>query len=203
MQDFEKGGARNFRKFERNIDQNLKLSHSSFVPFFAQNQVKSKKKGLHSNFVPFSSNIRWFQAQSRMPNLQRGRHASILLTFLCNFAILANQRGGHGPMAPPNYAPDDTLIAQSSHYCTSVSNSGNQLFVLPSVARECNQKIPKLSTCFSVVPFVYNELLSGFPENWSTSVLTVLVFILAGLHVSAKLFNARWRPDSVEESRTK
>ena len=49
----KRGGARNFRKFERNIDQNLKLSHSNFVPFFAQNQVKSKKKGLHSNFVPF------------------------------------------------------------------------------------------------------------------------------------------------------
>ena len=36
-----------------------------------------------------------------MLNLQRGGHASILLTFLCNFAILATQRGGHGPMAPP------------------------------------------------------------------------------------------------------
>ena len=34
-----KRGARNFRKFERNIDQNLKLSYSNFVPFFAQNQV--------------------------------------------------------------------------------------------------------------------------------------------------------------------
>ena len=55
-QDFEKGGggARNFRKFERNIYQNLKLSHLNFVLYFAQNQVKSKKKkGLHSNFVPF------------------------------------------------------------------------------------------------------------------------------------------------------
>ena len=42
-----------------------------------------------------------------MPNLQRGGHASILLTLLCNFAILATQRGGHGPMAPPpKYAPD-------------------------------------------------------------------------------------------------
>ena len=35
-----------------------------------------------------------------------GGHASILLTFLCNFAILPTQRGGsHGPMAPPKYAP--------------------------------------------------------------------------------------------------
>ena len=30
-----------------------------------------------------------------------------------------------------------------------------------------------------------------------------LIFIFAVLHASAKLFNARWRPDSVEESRTK
>ena len=56
MQDFEKGGggggARNFRKFERNIDQNLKLSHSNFVLFFAQNQVKSKKKRFSLKFRP-------------------------------------------------------------------------------------------------------------------------------------------------------
>ena len=46
------GGGRNFRKFERNIDQNLKLSHSDFVPFFAQNQVKSKKKRSSLEFRP-------------------------------------------------------------------------------------------------------------------------------------------------------
>ena len=40
----KRGGARNFRKFERNIDQNLKLWHSNFVPFFAQNQVISSPK---------------------------------------------------------------------------------------------------------------------------------------------------------------
>ena len=37
-----------------------------------------------------------------MPNLQRGGHASILLTFLCNFAILTTQRGGYGTMPPLN-----------------------------------------------------------------------------------------------------
>ena len=31
----------------------------------------------------------------------------------------------------------------------------------------------------------------------------MLIFIPAVLHASAKLFNARWRPDSVEKSRTK
>ena len=36
-----------------------------------------------------------------------------------------------------------------------------------------------------------------------TLVLALLISIPAVLHASAKLFNARWRPDSVEESRTK
>ena len=41
-----------------------------------------------------------------MPNLQKvGGHASILLPFICNFAILATQRGGLGTMAPLKYAP--------------------------------------------------------------------------------------------------
>ena len=40
-----------------------------------------------------------------MPNLQRD-HASILLTFLCNYAIMVTQRGKHGTMPPPlKYAP--------------------------------------------------------------------------------------------------
>ena len=38
-----------------------------------------------------------------MPNLQRGEgHASILLTFLCNFAILATQRGAMAQRSPLN-----------------------------------------------------------------------------------------------------
>ena len=48
----KRGEARNFKKFERNIDQNLKLSNSNFVPFFAQNQVKSKKKKSSLKFRP-------------------------------------------------------------------------------------------------------------------------------------------------------
>ena len=49
-----------------------------------------------------------------MPNFQRGGHASILLTFLRNFAILATQRGGHGTMAPPKYAPDCSAVLLST-----------------------------------------------------------------------------------------
>ena len=80
MQDFEKGGGRNFRKFERNIDQNLKLSHSNFVPFFAQNQVISSPK----------------------PDAQLAKGGAMpqfCSFFLCNFAILATQ---NGPMPPLN-----------------------------------------------------------------------------------------------------
>ena len=111
------GGGRNFRKFERNIDQNLKLSHSNFVLFFAQNQVKSKKKGLHSNFVPFFAQYQVISSPKPDAQLAKGEgHASILLTLLCNVAILATQRGGgHGPMAPPpNYAPD--VVEASAKY---------------------------------------------------------------------------------------
>ena len=36
-QNFEKGGGRNFRIFEKNKDQNKKLFHPKSVRFFAQN----------------------------------------------------------------------------------------------------------------------------------------------------------------------
>ena len=74
--------------------------------------MKSKKKKKKEVFTPgpsrFSPELTQISSQkpeSLMPNLQRGGggggHASILLTLLCNFAILATQWGGHGPMAPP------------------------------------------------------------------------------------------------------
>ena len=94
-------GARNFRKFERNIDQNLKFSYSNFVPFFAQNQMKSKKKRSSLKFRPiFHPKSGDFEPKAQLA--KGGGHASILLTFLCNFAILATQRGGHGSMPPLN-----------------------------------------------------------------------------------------------------
>ena len=40
----KRGGAKNFRKFGKNKDLNQKLFLSNLVRFFAQNQVKSKKK---------------------------------------------------------------------------------------------------------------------------------------------------------------
>ena len=42
-----------FRQNQVNSKNKKKGLHSNFVPFFAQNQVKSKKKGLHSKSADF------------------------------------------------------------------------------------------------------------------------------------------------------
>ena len=104
---WKEGGARIFRKFERNIDQNLKLSHSNFVPFFAQTQVKSKKKVFTQISSHFSPNIRWFWAQSLMPNLQRGGACLNFAHFSMQFCIPGNPKGGAMAQYPPptKYAP--------------------------------------------------------------------------------------------------
>ena len=82
--------------------------HSSSVRFFAQNQLKSKKKGLHSNLVRFLAQS-LEETHRTCPLCDqilcptcKGGHTSILRSFLCNFAILATQRGNHGTMAPLN-----------------------------------------------------------------------------------------------------
>ena len=49
----ERGGARKFRKFEINKDQNEKFSIQNQSGFAVQNQMKTKKKGLHSNSARF------------------------------------------------------------------------------------------------------------------------------------------------------
>ena len=82
----KRGGARNFRKFERNIDQNLKLSYSNFVPFFAQNQVISSPK----------------------PDAQFAKGGPCLdfAHFSMQFCNHGDPKGGgHGPMAPPLNTP--------------------------------------------------------------------------------------------------
>ena len=98
---FWEGGARNFRKFERNIDQNLKLSHSNLVPFFAQNQVKSKKKGLHSNFVPFFAQYQVIS--SPKPDAQLAKRGACLnfAHFSMQFCNPGDPKGGPWPNAPP------------------------------------------------------------------------------------------------------
>jgi len=59
------------------------------------------------------------------------------------------------------------------------------------------------STCFSDSQLTYIEHWTGFLERESISVLVILIYISALSHAAAKSFNARWRPDSVEESNTK
>ena len=93
----------------------------------------------------------------------------------------------------------DNRVVQSSHYCTTLAYSSS---CLPSLVNATPRYL-NFSSCFRFAPFTCNTHWSGFLEKWCTSDLAVLIFIPAVLHASAKLFNARWRPDSAEESRTK
>ena len=90
---------------------------SNFVPFFGQILVKSKKKkkkkkkrSLLKVRPVFHPNSLKFPAKSLKawcPTYKGGGHASILLTLLCNFAILATQREGPWPNGPPLNTPLD------------------------------------------------------------------------------------------------
>ena len=95
-------------------EQKKKGLHSNLVRFFAQNQVKSKKEKKRSSLkiIPiFRPNVgaslkethKTYPLcdQTLCPTCKRGGHASILHTIQCTYTILATQRGGHGPMAPP------------------------------------------------------------------------------------------------------
>ena len=78
--------------------------------FSAQNQVISKKKKKKKVFTQgpsrFSPELTPISSRKPDAQLTKGGHASILLTLLCNFAILATQRGGPWHNAPPpKYAP--------------------------------------------------------------------------------------------------
>ena len=78
-----------------------------------------------------------------------------------------------------------------------------QFLVLPSVPCECYPKVLELLyRCLFQYRSIYLQQAHikwlGFLETWSTSVLTVLIFISAVSHSAAKLSNTRWRPDSVE-----
>ena len=64
----KRGGGRNFRKFEKNKDQNKKLVHPSSVRFFCpksgEEQKQKEKKGLHSDLVRFFAQS-WVQAYNK------------------------------------------------------------------------------------------------------------------------------------------
>ena len=79
-----------------------------FLPKMRWSPKKQKKSSLLKVRPVFHPNSLKFPAKSQKawcPTYKGGGHASILLTLLCNFAILATQGGGHGPMAPPLNTP--------------------------------------------------------------------------------------------------
>ena len=91
---------------ERFFGRNTKFK-GFFRPKLGDLQKKKKKVFTQgpSRFSPELTQISSQKLESLMPNLQRGGHASILLTLLCNFAILATQRGGPWPNGPPLNTP--------------------------------------------------------------------------------------------------
>ena len=121
---FSKGGARKFRKFENNKDQNENFSsrNQSVFPVqkrpkkkvFTQNWSgfwpkirwrKKKKKDLHPNLIRFLVFACRLCSQTFCPNYKGGTMTQFCILFYANYTILATQRGGgHGPMAPPKYA---------------------------------------------------------------------------------------------------
>ena len=95
------GGGAETRKFERNIDQNLKLSHSNFVPYFAQNQVKSKKKGLYSNFVSYFAQYQVISSPKPDAQLAKGGACLSFAHFSMQFCNPGDPKGGPWPNGPP------------------------------------------------------------------------------------------------------
>ena len=61
----------------------------------------------------------------------------------------------------------------------------------------------KFSTSFNDTPPTCKKHCTGFLKRCRTSVLEVLIFISAMSHAAAKPFNAWWRPDFKETSKTK
>ena len=105
--------------FRPNLGEEHKKKRSSlkFRPIFRPNlgeeQKKKKKRSLLKVRPVFHPNSLKFPAKSLKawcPTYKGGGHASILLTLLCNFAILATQRGGPRPNGPPLNTPLATCL---------------------------------------------------------------------------------------------
>ena len=118
-------GGQKFQKIweeQRSESEVVPLKFSLiFRPNLGEEQKKKKKKVFTqgpSRFSPELTQISSQKPESLMPNLQRGGgHASILLTLLCNFAILATQRGGAmAQWSPPKYAPGAVLEPRTGQF---------------------------------------------------------------------------------------
>ena len=103
--DLQKKKKRSSPKF-RVIFRPKSEIQSFFPPKIRSSSKRKKKKKVFtqgpSRFSPELTQISSQKPESLMANLPRGGgHASILLTLLCNFAILATQRGGAMAQWPP------------------------------------------------------------------------------------------------------
>ena len=112
--EFSKGGARKFRKFEINEDQNENLCSPIpsplFCPKLGEAPPKKRKKSLHSNLVRFLAKKRsLFTVSALTPSAQVTKGGPCHNFAYFSMLIIMSWRpkeGGHGPMAPPTYAPD-------------------------------------------------------------------------------------------------
>ena len=101
-----KRGGRNFRKFEIKEDQNKNFPAHNQVRVPAQTEVKTKKKGLHSNLVQILAKKRSSPTVSVLKPAQvtkgggGGTMPHFCILFYANYP--GNPKGGHGPMAPLN-----------------------------------------------------------------------------------------------------
>ena len=119
---FERG-ARKFRKFENNKDQNENFPAQNKVHFPAQNYLKTKKRSLLKFSPVFGPKLGEGQkkvfahrlcAQTLCPSYKGGAMPQFCVLFYVNYTILATQREDLGPMAPPKYAPDCHTVRKIS-----------------------------------------------------------------------------------------
>ena len=80
--------------------------------------------------------------------------------------------------------------------------TSNSPSCLPSLVN-ANPRYLNFSTCFNDTPPTCREHWTGFLERCNTSILEMLIFIPAMSHAAAKPFNACWKPDSEDASKTK
>ena len=90
-----------------------KKKRSNFAPFFAQNQVKSKKKGLHSNFVPVFAQYQVISSPKPDAKLAKG-------------GAMPQWPWSNGP--PPKYAPVSNQIGRIHVIAKNLRNKSNTLF---------------------------------------------------------------------------
>ena len=92
---FSKGGARKFRKFENNEDQNQNFAAQKPSPFSCPKLGEDQKKVFAHRFC----------AQTLCPSYKGVGHAAILHTILCYLYYPGDPKTGAWPNDPPKYAP--------------------------------------------------------------------------------------------------